>query len=117
VPVGVERSPGRDDLRLARCAADHPGAELAVRNLGQQVVPAVRGYVHLDHRAADRVLRAAALLRPRPARRRHEGLTYVADLGLSKGPRSPTRTLIRGGPRAPEAPGGAKRRLEWGVGM
>jgi ABC-type Fe3+ transport system permease subunit len=67
VHLGVERPARGDDLRAIHVAATHPDAELVVGHLGRPVVPAVRGCIHLDHRAADRVLLAAALFCPRAA--------------------------------------------------
>jgi alpha-glucoside transport system permease protein len=65
-----------NDLLVATIFA--PSASLPLTqtlNSLSGTVPAVGGNVHLDRGAADRVLRAAALLRARAPGRRHEGLT------------------------------------------
>ena len=49
-----------------------------VRHPRHGLAPAVRRRVHLDHRPADRVPRAAAVLRPRPAGGWRQGLDRIA---------------------------------------
>ena len=61
--------------RHTGCRAADAAARRDHRQPRPGLAPADRGRVRLDRRAADRVLRAAALLRARPAGRLDEGLT------------------------------------------
>ena len=107
VPVGVERSAGRHGLprhrradQLVLTGQAQRAARLARRQLGD---PDDVGLRH-HHRAADRVLLAAALLRARPAGRLGQGWMRPCRPAFSQEPGNagPKR-------RPPTATGGAAR--------
>ena len=75
--------------------ADHEAARRDHRQPRSGLVPAHRGRVRGDHRAADRVPRAAAVLRARPAGGVDEGLIELStDRERTAGGRVRSRSLV-----------------------
>ena len=79
VPLGVERPVGRAGVRRRQsgCLTTHGATRRARWPARRGLAPAVRRRVHQPDRAPDRVPVPSALLRPRPARGRRQGLTVM----------------------------------------